>query len=291
MAAPASPTIDSICMEALRRAGYEDISASLLDRAKKEWLEEVKMDIASRKEWKTLEVKSVLISSANIQKYPYPSGAQKILDIRFYDGETKGTAQAGTSSSITLASDETISKETAEGKLIFITGGTGKSQYSRIVDYDENTKIATVSPSWTTTPDNTSTYMIATIERFLSFKPHETIRAVTSTGYPSLYGFYDEEIYFAPIPDASTYAFLIKYLADVTLLDLDSADHSRLLREWRPALVLGVCSKALHNNDDTQEIDVLRKYERIIGLLMIEDARKRRIRGQLYAKSMGLPRR
>jgi len=290
MVAPTTPTVDSICMEALRRAGYEDISASLLSRAKEEWLEEVKIDIASRKDWRTLEIKSALISSANIQKYPYPSGAQKILDIRFYDGEAKGTVQTGTDSSITLASDETISEEIAEGKLIFITGGTGKSQYSRIIDYDEDTKIATISPSWTTIPDNTSTYMIATIERSLSFRSYKTIKAIASTGYPSLYGFYDEEIYFAPIPDDSTYAFLIKYLADVTLLDLDSPDHSRLLREWRPALILGVCSKALHNNDDAQEIDVIRKYERAIGNLMFEDTRKRKI-GQFCMEGIGLPRR
>jgi hypothetical protein len=76
-----------------------------------------------------------------------------------------GTAQAGsTASTIKLASGESAVADYYNGTRILTTGGTGSGQSRMITDYDETTKIATISPNWKTTPDATTTYEIQAAE-------------------------------------------------------------------------------------------------------------------------------
>lgn len=72
-----------------------------------------------------------------------------------------GTAQAGTSNTITLKSATSYtSDDQCSGLSIHLTGGTGSGQHRHISDYDASTKIATVYPAFTTTPDNTTQYSV-----------------------------------------------------------------------------------------------------------------------------------
>lgn len=72
-----------------------------------------------------------------------------------------GTAQAGASTTITLAASGPSSTDDAyEGMVIELDGGTGSGQTRVITGYNGTTKVATVTPSWDTTPDATSTYNI-----------------------------------------------------------------------------------------------------------------------------------
>jgi Tfp pilus tip-associated adhesin PilY1 len=73
-------------------------------------------------------------------------------------GSYTGTAQTGTTSTITLTSGASSTNNAYTGLVLTITGGTGSGQESRITAYDGSTKVATVSPDWTTAPDPTSTY-------------------------------------------------------------------------------------------------------------------------------------
>lgn len=73
-----------------------------------------------------------------------------------------GTASAGASGSITLASSITYD---ITGCFIRTTGGTGgggtggaNNQARRITAYNTSTQVATVLPAWETTPDVTTTY-------------------------------------------------------------------------------------------------------------------------------------
>lgn len=73
----------------------------------------------------------------------------------------EGTAQAGTSSSITL--DATGSSSTDDFynyNLVSIHSGTGAGQVRQVTDYNGTTKVATVDPAWTTTPSTDSEYVI-----------------------------------------------------------------------------------------------------------------------------------
>lgn len=77
-----------------------------------------------------------------------------------------GTAQAGTTSTITLKSATSFtSDDQPNGMFIEITSGTGSGQTRHVEDYVASTKVLTVYPDWTTAPDNTSAYEIK------AFKP------------------------------------------------------------------------------------------------------------------------
>lgn len=69
-----------------------------------------------------------------------------------------GTAQAGATGSITLAAGAPSSNLT--GFVIETTGGTGPGQTRVITAYNTTTKVATVYPNWTVTPDATTTYSV-----------------------------------------------------------------------------------------------------------------------------------
>lgn len=71
-----------------------------------------------------------------------------------------GTATAGGASTITLAVGSSASDDFYNGLLICIVGGTGEGQNKFIADYTGATRVATVSGTWVTQPDNTSVYAI-----------------------------------------------------------------------------------------------------------------------------------
>ena len=78
---------------------------------------------------------------------------------------TTGTAQAGSSNTITLKSASSATNDIYVGMFIEITAGTGAGQTRLCEDYVGSTKVLEVNPAWTTAPNNTSQYEIS------SFKP------------------------------------------------------------------------------------------------------------------------
>lgn len=80
------------------------------------------------------------------------------IDAAFEVGS--GTARAGTSTSITLAADESATDDIYNGDRIVIVGGTGQGEHSIATDYDGTSKVATMSKAWVVTPDATSEYEI-----------------------------------------------------------------------------------------------------------------------------------
>lgn len=70
------------------------------------------------------------------------------------------TAQAGAAGTITLDASASATNDFYLNTLVLLTGGTGAGQVRRISDYVGSTKVASVVPNWTTTPDNTSTFAI-----------------------------------------------------------------------------------------------------------------------------------
>lgn len=71
-----------------------------------------------------------------------------------------GTAQAGSTSSITLESGASAANDTYNGQVVYISAGTGAGQSRAIADYVGSTKVATVITNWATAPDNTSVYEV-----------------------------------------------------------------------------------------------------------------------------------
>lgn len=71
-----------------------------------------------------------------------------------------GVAVAGGASTITLAVGASAVDNTYRPLRIRLTGGTGNGQVRIITGYVGATKVATVTPAWTTPPDATSAYSI-----------------------------------------------------------------------------------------------------------------------------------
>jgi hypothetical protein len=70
-----------------------------------------------------------------------------------------GTSSAGTATTITLTGGVAID-HTYRFAMVTITAGTGAGQTRGILDYAGATKVATVGPAWTTTPDATSEFTV-----------------------------------------------------------------------------------------------------------------------------------
>lgn len=72
------------------------------------------------------------------------------------------TAQAGTSTTMTLSADASDVDDFYVGGRLTITGGTGTNgQYREIIDYNGTTKVATVSSAWSVSPSSNTTYTIS----------------------------------------------------------------------------------------------------------------------------------
>lgn len=71
-----------------------------------------------------------------------------------------GTAQAGASTSITLASGASATDNLYNECSVQIVGGTGVGQIRAITGYVGSTKVATVDRAWSTNPDSTSIYVV-----------------------------------------------------------------------------------------------------------------------------------
>jgi len=94
-----------------------------------------------------------------------------------------GTAQAGTSTTITLKATASATNDIYNGMYVNITGGTGSGQTRLIEDYNGTTKVATVEEAWTVTPDATSTYTTTTfsslsVNQYINVQPQGRARIV-----------------------------------------------------------------------------------------------------------------
>jgi hypothetical protein len=75
--------------------------------------------------------------------------------------QDSGTAQAGSSSGITLRSGASSTTDAYAGMSIQLTGGTGSGDDTKqIAAYNGSTKVATILGTWSTNPDSTTTYQV-----------------------------------------------------------------------------------------------------------------------------------
>jgi hypothetical protein len=96
---------------------------------------------------------------------------------------TTGTAQAGSSNTITLKSASSATDDIYVGMFIEITAGTGVGQTRLCEDYVGSTKVLEVNPAWTTAPNNTSQYEIssfkaAAVNQYVNAQPQGRARIV-----------------------------------------------------------------------------------------------------------------
>lgn len=276
MAIPTTPSLKELCRTALRRAGQPAPSEGMIQEAMNQAFMEVKNDIKAKAgTHPLLEKKAVLVTTRGVRELAQPSDAHAVKSVLLMDGPDawRGTAQAGASGSITLAATVNEDEATLVGKLLFTLGGTGSLQYRHLTGYTNATKVATVSPAWTTAPDNTTTYLIVNSQREILRTSAQVLNYHTSVfateGEPYCASLEGEVLWMDRPPDAS-YPLLWTYYMDIDQLDESGSVSLKILREWRSLLVQGITAYSMDTYDDTRSNDAFIKYQTKLQALSME---------------------
>jgi hypothetical protein len=103
---------------------------------------------------RTLDVASTGEAGLDFNNVNLPVGGVPVAGIL-----DNGTLQSATSTTAVIRAAASFADSRLNGGIIAITGGTGVGQARLITGYNNTSKTVTVD-TWTTTPDNTSTYII-----------------------------------------------------------------------------------------------------------------------------------
>lgn len=275
MASPIPPILSSIVLEALKRSGYENPSADLQARARNRWIEEIKTEMwAKERKLKSLQSRAVTILSNGIGKYSNPTDYASDMTMKFVTGSRYGTLQAGSSSSITLSASDAGTVIDTIGREVIITSGTGIRGIAFITSYDAGTKVAGVSPSFSTAPTAGSEYMIAEIYKPLDEKPvwdYERTDVPFTQGYPDYFfpqgDSADGNFLLLPVPyrsDSQPMVVIQNYYADLTEIDLTSALLATLYQKWQQLWIAGIRWRCLQNDDDNRAGGAFQEYQKAI---------------------------
>lgn len=170
MAIDSDVSIATLVTEALKAAGRTSPTATQISEATAFQFRAVKSDLAMRGgRHPVLLTDSISVTTDGLQRYSWPAAARELHSVAILDGpdDWRGTAQSATSTTLVLAASLSIADSNdVKGRYLCTTGGTGANQIRQITAWNNTTKTATV-PTWTTTPDSTTTYLIATDHRAL----------------------------------------------------------------------------------------------------------------------------
>lgn len=273
MAVPANPTAAIIATEGFKKALIPNPSSTQLTRATDIWMEEIKNDIANipaARKLKSLTVKTIAILTKGRAWLDRPDDFQSDMKMELLDGVVSNTAQSGSASSITLNASETIPYNDIIGKEILITAGTAIGSYSEVVDYDITTKIATVSPTFTTVPANGDTYLVVTAHSPLDPTPvwgkgfqTNPLSIAKPTKYYPVGDDDNGEFRLNSVPD-KTYGLLLQYYADLQKIDLDSTRMTTLYRKWRNVFTMGIYVRILNSTENDKEAEERQNYNSAI---------------------------
>jgi hypothetical protein len=283
MAAPTAPTLVSLSTEGLKQAGYSSPSASQLARAQDEYFASIKNDIFQlAKKPKFLQTTSIIVLTEGKNRYANPSDYSSDMEMDLLQGVNVGTATAGSTSSVTLATTDTFNQSDIIGKDILVTANTGVGSMSQITAYDDTTKIASVTPDFTTAPANLSTYMLIDtyeyIEQVPSFEFTSIARLETLLGRPRLFmpagSSTVGEFTLFPTPwtdDETLYGIRFKYYANIMTLDLAGTLMATLYSRFRNIWVSGVKAKQLEDDDDNRQFQAKQEYNQFLQAMIMRE--------------------
>lgn len=262
MSIPTQPTEMSIATKAYTLYGKTPNTAGL-NTLVSDGLAMVKSDLMDEgKEWDFLRRKVALPCTIAQSHVEAPSDFSKVISAVMCDGARSGTAQAGSSTTITLAASETAVEKDTIGKEIAIKSGTGANQLAQITAYNTTTKVATISSldTWTA-PDATSTYLIVDIRRnmilediweydkrdlpHLPQEPHILYHAADDS----------EGVFRLDYAPDKEYVIILRYYSDLQKEDTDvSANprYARILRLLEQVFVQGGFMWLLQDDGRTQ---------------------------------------
>ncbi len=279
MAIPVAPTLITLVSEALAKAGQSSPDSALTIRAQNQWMEEIKNDIflasvKAQKKLKSLFQTTFSVCTVGVHRYALPTDYAGDLTMSLLNGDITGVLASATANSVTFPSINRITKEIAVGKYLLIISGTGMGSCSQISAYNEVTFVASVTPSFTTTPAAGSGFRLITEHIYLP--PTDTLqidmlRNPTILGRPTTYATLGDqdfgEFFFDFVPDA-TYGIQLRYYVDLSLTSLAGVRISTLYRKWRNVFIAGVYAKALAELDDAKADKAKAIYFEYLTLLI-----------------------
>lgn len=280
MAVPLDPSVESIVTQALKRATLRVPTTAMITEATDHALQEVKADLMLKAPTHPLLlVTATSVTTRGQQRYAIPADHNVQQSITLLDGPDtwRGTAQAGTAGTITLAGDLSASDDDLTGKYIIITSGAGVEEYRQILSYDSVTNVAVVDLDWVSMPTSSSTYLICTAYTQLYPSNTETefdrIDQPGSLGVPKEASLNGQEFLLYPVPDKSTYGLINRYWADLSKVDEAGTLFVQLLREWRSIWIQGVAVKSMQRNDEDRYQMELGTYNYMLDNLVPQTCR------------------
>jgi len=277
MAIDSDITIANLVTEALKNAGRTSPSATQISDGTAYQFRRVKSDIAlksSRHEALKKQVVTVTVDGQS--RYAWPTDAQYIKTVTLLEApiDYTGTATAGASTTITLATALVVTDSTTlKGKFLVTTGGTGSLQIRQITNWVNATKVCTVDSAWTTNPDSTTTYMIATLHTKL-YSGDKAVEWDTSPS-PGLRGksygaaLSGRELWLEHAPDG-VYALWWDYYAHLDLLDNTSSVVLGHIRQYYSLWSQGLSAWFCQRYDEDRYTTELSVYNELLSLYQAE---------------------
>src|SRR3972149_1916892 len=271
MAVLIAPSGLSLIQEGMKRALGRAASSGEQARALDQWLPEIKNDIwfVEGGSHSILEASALILLTEGTHIYNLASDFDSPKAFTILEGDAGKTAQAGASSTITLAATDSSESEGRIGKEIVLIAGTGSGQKRQITGFNTTTKIATADSAWSTTPNVTTGYLIVTEYHPLRIVNPDTFNRVTSRTErerPETGMIWNNRLYTQLVPD-KTYPLWYQYWVNIMLTDIADSNgiHQDMLRMWGSLFVQGFHVKSLQNEDDDRYIPALTIYRDMIS--------------------------
>lgn len=286
MAVITNITADNLVDEAWKQCGITSPSAAQSTRAIDYFMQEIFNDIMQaaflngNTRLKSLQDTFLDASVDGQRTLALNEAMDEELVVEILDGSRRSTAQTGTSTTITLVSSDSSTAANAEGRWIFLTGGTGVDQIRQITDLNTSTKVATVDSAWTTTPDSTTTYLIVDNiygpETGLEEVHISEIEssATPEKGRPTQFAKFNRDLIFNKAFDRSTYGIRIRYYMNIHEVDRtegSSERYTRILQNWQSTLLAGLKWLMFKDLNDNREKEQKEEYLSARTALLIKE--------------------
>lgn len=276
MAVPSDPTVTSIVRDALRHAGLFQPTSGQITEMSTEGLQTVKAELwASQERDKLIETSAMVLLPIGSGQLNTPSDFDHVVTLDVYSCSDSMAFTASAAASGTLTAGATFSADVSSirGRYVFTTGGTGSGQYRQITAYDDTTKVLTITPNWTVTPDATTTAFIGHLKKRLLMDDPDHGRLVTNPdpvqGFPVRYREVGVSplntdmpaIEISPVPDTANYAAILTYGPNLTRLDETGTLFVKHLRERRMIWVQGLIDQACRRYDEARYPAEFQRWE------------------------------
>ena len=282
-AAPASPTATTIASQAMYQAGYSTPTSAQKARAKLTYIQEIKADIWNlAKKLTTLQFETVYSLTEGQATYDFPTAYSSLLSATLLDGADYGVCQAGGSSTTAkLAAAYSPATDWIRGKelMIYVTATPLTAYIAQVTGWNNTTKVATITPDWSVSPDATYSYLVVDTYYDLKIPPiwtwdQETFPtnqqrpiALMPLGNETLGG----EFKLFQTPDDAYYGLKLRYYLNLMTLDEAGTLHGNLYYRWRNIWIQGIKAKQLTADDDNRAPTEVAKYERMLQTLILRE--------------------